>query len=97
MSGVKVVPMKEEPTTAPSDGKAWLSHVSFDSARRAWSQSLRCTVLFIVKIPQSIQEPAVLPVQAVCLKVCSTRKEKNFSQKETNVSSAPVLEAGHSA
>lgn len=29
--------------------------------------------------------------QAVCLKVCSTKKEKNSSQKEANVSSAPVL------
>lgn len=89
--------MKEEHTTAPSNGKAQLSHVPFDSARRAWSQSLRCAVLFIVKIPHSIQEPAALPVQAACSKVCSTGKENNFSQKETNVSSAPVLEAGHSA
>lgn len=54
-------------------------------------------MLFIVKIPQSIKEPAALPVQAVCLKVCNTGKEKNFSQKETNVSHAPALEAGHSA
>lgn len=97
MSDAKVVPMREEPTTVPSSGKPQLSHVSFGSARRVWSQSLRCAVLFIVKIPQSIKEPAALPVQAVCLKVCSTGKEKNFSQKETNVSRAPVLEAGHSA
>lgn len=97
MSDAKVVLTREEPTTAPSSGKAQLSLVPLDSARRAWSQSLRCVVLFIVKILQSIQEPAALPVQAVCLKVCSTGKEKNFSQKETNVSSAPVLEAGHSA
>lgn len=54
-------------------------------------------MLFIVKILQSIKEPAALPVQAVCLKVYSTGKEKNFSQKETNVSSAPVLKAGRSA
>lgn len=54
-------------------------------------------MLFIVKNPQSIKEPAALPAQAVCLKVCNTGKEKNFSQKETNVLHAPALEAGHSA
>lgn len=32
------------------------------------SQSLRCAVLFIVKIPQSIQEPAALPVQVMLKK-----------------------------
>ncbi|KAK7810061.1 hypothetical protein U0070_008248 [Myodes glareolus] len=87
----EVVPMKEERTTAPSDGKARVNRVSCDSARKVSSQSLRCAVLFIVKIPQSIREPAALPVQAVCSKVCSTMKEKNFIQKEANVSSAPAL------
>lgn len=87
--------MKEEPITAPSNGKARLSHVSCDSARRVLSQSQRYAVWFIVKIPPSIQEPAALLVQAVCLKACNTEKEKNFSQKETNVSSVLVLEAEH--
>lgn len=36
--------------------------------RRVLSQSLRCAVLFIVKIPQSIQEPAALPVQVMLKK-----------------------------
>ena len=29
--------------------------------------------------------------QAVCLKGCSTKKGRNFSQKETSVPSVPVL------
>ncbi|KAI2545507.1 BMP binding endothelial regulator [Homo sapiens] len=86
-----VAPMKEIPITAPSNGRARLSLVFYASARRALSQSLGCAVLFIVKTLWSIWECAAPHVQAVCLRVCSIKKGRNFSQKEANVPSVPAL------
>lgn len=97
VSGAKVVPMKEIPITAHSNGRVLQSPVSCVSARKALSQSRRCDVSFIVRALPDTWGPAARPVQAVCLRVCSTEKGRNFSQKETNVPSVPVLEAGHSA
>lgn len=97
VSGAKVVPMKEIPITAPSSGRVLQIPVSCASARKALSQSLRCDVLFIVKTLPSTWERAAPHVQAVCLRVCSTETGRTSSRKETNVPSAPVSEAGHSA
>lgn len=97
VSSAKVAPMKEIPITALSDGRVLHNPVFYVSARKVLSQSLRCDVLFIVKTLPSIWERAAPHVQVVCLRVCSTKKGRNFSQKEINVPGAPVLEAGHSA
>ncbi|KAF6301496.1 BMP binding endothelial regulator [Rhinolophus ferrumequinum] len=86
-----VVPMKEIPITAPSNGRVLRNPASCASARKVLSQSLRCDVSFIVKILPSTWERAAPRVQAVCLRVCSTKKARTFSQKETNVLSVPVL------
>lgn len=60
--GLEFIPLL--PQRSNSSGNSGLTcDILF--SRRVSSQSLRCAVLFIVKIPQSIREPAALPVQVM--------------------------------
>ena len=60
--GLEFIPLL--PQRSNSSGNSGLTcDILF--SRKVSSQSLRCAVLFIVKIPQSIREPAALPVQVM--------------------------------